>query len=229
MKWWFVPCLFATQIAAFFILKIKNNSAIIYIALVSYFSAIMIEWKYSFFLWGAEFNLIKLPLSMEIVPMALVFYLIGFLSKKMIAPEEYAPRKIVLCLLSIFLSVVLLDYYGVITIPFYMMAGQQYGFPLVNICIPLLCFILVRDLSLILSRVFFLKKVFTAIGHAAMPIMFLHGILPLLFIRVIDKMIKLNIDCILLRVVLGLFLPFVFYCFLNHFNLTRKFSLGLWH
>jgi uncharacterized membrane protein len=72
--WWFVSCLFATQLTAFFILKIRNYTLIAGIVLLSYFTALMLEWNYSTFFWGAEVNLFRLPLSLEIVPMALVFY-----------------------------------------------------------------------------------------------------------------------------------------------------------
>jgi fucose 4-O-acetylase-like acetyltransferase len=205
MKWWFIPCLFATQIAAFFILKLKNYKAVICIVLISYFTAIMIEWKYSVFLWGVEYNLIKLPLSLEIVPMSLVFYLIVFFCKRVFLSADYNTKDMSLLLLFILLTTILLDYSGVITIPFFNMYGQQYGFPIVNIVIPLICFILVRYVSLLISRLFIMKNIFIAIGQAAMPIMFLHLLLPIVLIQCLDKVIGLNIDCLVSRIALGIF------------------------
>jgi hypothetical protein len=225
MKWWFIPCLFATQITAFFILKLKNYKAVICIVLISYFTAIMIEWKYSVFLWGVEYNLIKLPLSLEIVPMSLVFYLIGFFYKKQFLFADYNTKDMSLLLLFILLTIILIDYSGVITIPFFNMYGQQYGFPIVNIVIPLICSILVRYVSLLISRLFFMKNIFIAIGQAAMPIMFLHLLLPIALIQGLDKVTGLNIDGIVSRIALGIILPCLLYCFLNQFKLTKKYSL----
>ena len=226
--WWFISCLFATQITAYFILKIKNYTLIACIVLLSYFTAHMVEWNYSVFLWGIEYNMIRLPLSIDIVPMALVFYLIGFSCKTMLLSEDYMPRNIVLFLLAILLLIVLQDYRGVITIPCLNMVFQTYGYPLINITIPLICFVLIRDVSLLISKVPLLKEIFIAIGQAALPVMFLHLILPSIFILGINKVTGLNANSNLSWIALGIVLPYIAYCVLNKFEVTKKLFLGIW-
>jgi hypothetical protein len=138
------------------------------------------------------------------------------------------PRNTVLLLLAIILLIVLLDYREVITIPFYSMNAQHYGFPVLNIFIPIICFILIRDISLLISRVHLLKELFIAIGQAALPIMFLQMILPILFIQGINTIMGLRIDGIVLRIALGIVLPYILYCFFSQFGLTKKMFLGKW-
>jgi polysaccharide biosynthesis protein PslL len=225
---WFIPCLFLTQLAAFFVLKIKNYKLTIFISLLSYFTAIMFEWKYSVFLSDTEFNLIKLPLSIEIIPMALFYYLVGYFYKNKF--KLFAPQNIIHVLLfSLILIVIIIDYNKFISIPYFDMYKQMYGFPIINIIIPFICFVLIRYLSLAISELNFAKKIFIALGQAAVPIYFLHGILASILFKVANSVIGLNLNYMILRIILGIILPYIVYCFLNQFILTRKYFLGLWH
>ena len=169
MKWWFIPCLFATQVAALFILKIRNYKLILCIVLISYWTSIIIEWKYTVFFWGVPAVLFKLPLSLEIVPMSLVFYVIGFYCKKKFLTNDYN-NNLNLLLLFLLVSIILLDYNGVITIPYYDMYRQHYGFPVFNLIMPIICFILVRSVSLLISKIIFIKYIFTAMGRLQCPL-----------------------------------------------------------
>jgi hypothetical protein len=160
--------------------------------------------------------------------MSLVFYVIGFYCKKKFITNDYN-NNLNLLLLFLLVPIILLDYNGVITVPYYDMYRQHYGFPVFNLIMPIICFILVRSVSLLISKIFFIKNIFMAIGQAAMPIMYLHLILPTVLIQGLDKVAGLNIDSLISRIGLGILLPCVFYWFLIQFNFTRKAILGLWH
>lgn len=226
---WFIPCLFETQLAAFFILKIKNYRVTVFIALLSYFTAIIFEWKYSVFLSGAEFNLIRLPLSIEIVPMALVFYLFGYFFKNKFIYNYNSIYINIFILIVILLIIIMADYNQFIFIPYFDMYRQMYGFPIINLIIPIICFVLIRYISLLISGLYFAKRIFIAIGQSAIPIYFLHGILASLFIKGTQNVIGLNLNYMVVRIVLGIILPYMLYCILNQFILTRRIFLGLWH
>ena len=49
----------------------------LYAAFLCYYAAEMLQITNTVFMWGCPFVILKLPLALEIVPMALVFYLCG--------------------------------------------------------------------------------------------------------------------------------------------------------
>jgi len=222
---WFVSCLFTTQITAFFIAKL-NNHKILICAMLSYFTAMMLQWYLSSFDFGYEVVFFVLPLSIEVVPMALTFYLIGFLGKTKFLSSAYSSYKFLYFSVFIIFIIVFFDYKG-IQLPSYAMPSQRYALPGINIIVPVTCFVLTGYCAVFISRWYYLNKILTAIGRAAIPILFTHLILPIVFIKNLNSITGLNIDCFISRVALGLLLPYILYCLLNQFYVTRKIFLGM--
>lgn len=228
-KWWFIPCLFFTQVAGNFIIKTGRQRFVFYAACLCYYSTRMLLIANTVWIWGFPFLTLKLPLALEIVPMALVFYLVGFLLRGRFLSESHLPLPVTLLLAGAAAMSILLDWYNIWNVPCYSMIAQQYGLPLFNIAIPLIFFFLIREISIALSRFGPSKKILSSLGQAAMPIMFLHLILSKSAVRALTSLAGFNADSLILRGALCVLLPWGLYYLLKKFSITRKLALGEWH
>ena len=229
-KWWFIPCLFFTQVAGSFIIKTGRQRFVLYAACLCYYAAEMMQITNTVFMWGSPFIILKLPLSLEIVPMALVFYLAGFLLRNRFLSADHLPLPVTLLLAFAVTMTILLDWYNIVDVPYYfMMSAQAYGLPFFNIAIPLIFFFLIRELSIALSRFSPSKIILSSIGRAALPIMFLHMILSNYAVLFLAKFVGLNAGNLIVRALLCVLLPWGLYYLLKKFPVTKKLVLGEWH
>jgi polysaccharide biosynthesis protein PslL len=171
---------------------------------------------------------LRLPLGIEIVPMATVFYLIGFYLKPLLLPTKYCNNYAMIVLLLVLCFIICLDYYthGAFY-PGYSMYSKDYAYPVVNLIIPVAFFFAIRYFSILISTKYFARTVFTQIGRASLIIMFLHMFLPNIFFQCLNKIFRSNLEMLSTRILLGILLPFCVYCVLEKYQLTRKIFLGL--
>jgi fucose 4-O-acetylase-like acetyltransferase len=227
--WWFVTCLFFTQITAYYILKIKKARMVLYAACILYYIAMITALAYTDFYYN-NYPVVelKLPLGIEIVPMATVFYLIGFFLKPLLLPTRYCKNYAMVVLLLVLCFIICLDYYAhVVIFPEYSMYSKDYAYPVVNLIIPVAFFFVIRYFSILISTKHFASAVFTQLGRASLIIMFLHMFLPDIFFQCLNKIFRWNLEMLSTRILLGILLPFCVYCTLEKYQLTRKIFLGL--
>lgn len=68
--------------------------------------------------WGDPVVILKLPLSLEIVPMALVFYLTGFLLRARLLSADHLPLPVTMLLACAVIVTLLLDWYNIVHVPY---------------------------------------------------------------------------------------------------------------
>jgi len=231
--YWFVPCLLATQIVSFLILKIDSVFMRFCTVIIFYLGAIILQYiftdTFGYFMFNSYFsnNTIILPLSFEVVPMAVVFYVMGF----SLAKSKLQLSGILTIALAVFFGfIIYLDNKRIIDIPHYVMYLQQYSLPIINIILPAGCFLIIRQLSISIEKHSVLRGVFMSIGQASMTILFTHVILANGFIYLLYVFFDYKVaepQVTFLWIILGLILPYLAYSFFKPFSLTRKFFLGI--
>jgi fucose 4-O-acetylase-like acetyltransferase len=228
-KWWFIPCLFFAQVAGILIIKTGRRRFVIYAACFCYYTAEMLQISNTVWIWGYPFVILNLPFALEIVPMAIFFYLTGFLLNDCFINANPLPWSLTVLFTLSVAGTILIDWFNIVNIPVYGMSAQRYGLPIFNIAMPLFCFFLIRELSITLSRFSTLKKILSSIGRAALPIMFLHTILSIYAVHIFSKFTGLNVGNLFVRAALGVLLPWGLYSLLRRFSVTKKLVLGEWH
>ena len=231
--WWFITSLFFTQISAALIIKCTpTKTYLMLIATIMYYFSTMLTVTNTVFMWNTPFMFLKLPWALESVPIALFFYLFGHTLKNHLLSEETLTWPGLAIVICFFCTTVWLDKTGRLSIPFYsilhLRCSYPWSYPGLDIILPLSGFLLVRELSIRLSKVSSIGKIFTSLGLASMLIMYLHGSLSNMAIPLIFTKIGIALVPKALQILFAIFIPLGVYAVLLKFGITRKLFLGIW-
>jgi len=227
--WWFVPSLFCTQILSFFILKFRKKRFVLYCAFFGYIIAMIITMHYTEFFRQRPIVMLTLPLGMEIVPMGIVFYLMGYYLQPRCLSDRTISSKRLFTALGCGLSFFLLDFTKTVKLPLYSMGEKLYGYPVLNLIIPLIFFFTIRDLAIFFSKKSICAGFFSEVGKASMIIMFMN--IPIMnlifpdFIMALPPFVKVVAIC---KVGIAIFISYCIYLFFMQFSITRKLFLGIY-
>jgi hypothetical protein len=180
------------------------------------------------FYYTAELVQLKLPLALDIVPIALPFYLMGYYSKGSFLEEKYSPPMITLVSLICVCCLIAGDFFGYVTLPYTNMGLRKYGWPVVNLIIPLPFIVLVRNFAIALVSKRIPGAVAGSIGAASLMIMFFDRALPRLFLKAAAAVGPIPKHNIVLCAALGIALPWGLYQAFLRFGTTRKLFNGIW-
>jgi fucose 4-O-acetylase-like acetyltransferase len=183
-------------------------------------------------MWGAKFVVFKLPWALETVPIALFFYFCGYMFKNYLLSEKPLPRTALVMLICFFCTAVCLDSTGLMPIPFYSILNLLCSYPMtypgLDILLPIAGFLLVRELAVRLSKLNAMGKLFTSLGLASMVIMYLHGSVNAIAVRLVFAELSISPALRVFQILLAVFLPLGIYSVFLKFETTRKLFLGLW-
>lgn len=225
--WWFVTCLFATQVLASFVLKIKSIKIQIYAALLIYYIAMLISVCCSVIMWSIIVVTFRLPLSFDVVLMATIYYLVGYALKPLLATQKHFLLLTLFCL-AVLLFLRYLEQHNLVYVPCFNMYLQHYSLPFMNVFVPVGFFIILRELSIFISGSRMLRRMFVEIGQASITIMFLHMFLATALIRFVDRLAGVNSTSYPIQVVLGIVLPYMAHKLFSRYGLTQRLFLGAW-
>ncbi|WP_414621273.1 acyltransferase family protein [Calothrix sp. CCY 0018] len=207
---WFVTCLFFTQqIYNFIYTKFCSDKWLINIIMLNFYCLAMIDCWF--------FNDINFPWNVNVVLMALPFYWFGHIVSE--KPAIFNSKKLVFTACIVFLMQFLIDNLFLIGISFDM-KSSSYGIPIINLLVAFSGIIIVQYLAKIVNKIKFINSISRQLGTASMVIMYLHQPIQL----GLQKISFLNEGII--RLIAGLFIPYIIYKVIINFSMTRKYFLG---
>jgi fucose 4-O-acetylase-like acetyltransferase len=226
--WWFVTCLFATQVLSSFLLKIKSTKMQVYSTVFVYYIAMLIPFCCSVIMWSIIVVTFRLPLSFDVALMATIYYLIGYALKPLLVTQKRFAPYVTLCLLGILFFLNYLEKNSLVFFPSFNMYAQHYSLPFINVFIPVSFFIILREIALLISGNVVLRRMLVEIGQASMTIMFLHMVLASLLISCVERFTSVNVTSLPIRIILGITLPYIAHRLFSQYGLTRRLFLGEW-
>lgn len=207
---WFVTCLFFTQqLYNFLYTKLGSDKWLINIIMVNAYCLAMVDYWF--------FKDIIFPWNIDVVLMALPFYWLGHIASQNQNIFNY--KKLISISAITLIIVALIDKFYLLELTFDM-KHKSYGIVIVNLIIAMAGIIIVQQMAQIASQITLFDRFTREIGAASMIIMYLHQPIQLGF----KEVSFLNESII--RLIAGLFIPYIVYKIIINFSITRKFLLG---
>jgi fucose 4-O-acetylase-like acetyltransferase len=207
---WFVTCLFFTQqIYNFIYTKFYSDKWLINIIMLNFYCLAMVDCWF--------FSDIQFPWNINVVLIALPFYWFGHIASKKTA--IFNSNKLFFTALIVFLMQYLIDNFPKIDIAFNM-KYNSYAIPILNFFVAVSGIIIVNFLAKRVSKIKYINGISHQIGTASMAILYLHQPIQL-------SLQKISfLDEGIIRLIAGLFIPYIIYRIIINFSVTRKYLLG---
>lgn len=183
--YWFIPVLFMSQIALYFIVEHLGRKGMV-ITFVLLYSAAMVE-SY------LPIKNVKIPLDADVVFLAVPYMLIGFILNDAIRKyiiEEEKKKSLLLVSISVLFSFVMMFLIYTERISYvFDMKYVSYAYPVLNLIIPLVMGIVILKLSVFMERIKLVSNAISLIGLASMTVMYLN----ISLLALLDKFIDIEI------------------------------------
>lgn len=207
---WFVTCLFFTQqLYNFLYTTLGSDKWLINIIMLNTYCLAMIDYWF--------FKDILFPWNIDVVLMALPFYWFGHMTSENSTIFNY--KKLVPIAVITLVIVALIDNFYLLELTFDM-KRKSYGIPILNLIIAMAGIIIVQQMAEAASQINFFDGFTRSIGAASMTIMYLHQPIQISF----KEVSFLNEGII--RLIAGLFIPYIAHRIIMNFSITRKLFLG---
>ncbi|MGB3640862.1 MAG: acyltransferase family protein [Rivularia sp. (in: cyanobacteria)] len=207
---WFVTCLFFTQqLYNFIYTKFDSDRWLINIIMLNFYCLAMIDYWF--------FSDINFPWNINVVLMALPFYWFGHMVSK--KPAVFNSKKLVFTAVILYSIQFLIDRWFLFDISFEMKT-RSYGIPIINLLVAVSGIIIIQYLAQIVNKIKFFDSITRQLGTASMAILYLHQPIQL-------GLQKISfLDEGIIRLIAGLFIPYIIYKVMMNFSVTRKYFLG---
>jgi fucose 4-O-acetylase-like acetyltransferase len=207
---WFITCLFFTQqLYNFLYTKFGSDKWLINIIMLNTYCLAMVDYWF--------FQNIRFPWNIDVVLMALPFYWLGHIASQ--NPTIFNYKKLISISGITLILVALIDKFYLLELTFDM-KHKSYGILILNLIIAIAGIIIVQQMAKTASQISLFDGFTREIGAASMIIMYLHQPIQI----GLKDVFFLNQGII--RLIAGLFIPYIVYKIIINFSITRKFLLG---